>query len=144
MLTVCLALTDELYQRCRMKKLTIDNSAGQWDSYNRQVLEFLSIPLVPEQVVFGEEAIEYAGTYRDERTDREIAVEYENQELLINLWEKVRSRLIREVERVFCAEGWPFEIVFGEGDSGRIDTMKVAGKDVGYLSLVGTIASKHS
>ena len=52
------AVTDELFQRYRMKKLMIESSAGDWDSYNRRVMEFLSIPLVPEQVVFRGEAME--------------------------------------------------------------------------------------
>ena len=39
-------LTDELFQRCRLRKLRIDNAAGNWVDYSRQVLGCLSIPLL--------------------------------------------------------------------------------------------------
>ena len=138
------AITDELFEEYRIKKLRIDISGGDWDSYNRRVMEFLSIPLVLEPVVCKGEAMKFVGRYRDRKTDQEFLVEYENEALVINLWEKVKSKLIRRVESVFCAEGWPYEILFEEDDSGRIDTMKIGGRDVYDLSLVGTVAPKAS
>jgi thymidylate kinase len=136
-------VTDELFQRYRIRKLKIDNSAGNWDDYNRQVLEYLSIPLIPEQGVSQSEAIKLIGVYKD-RSGKEFTVHYEDGELTINLFLNVRTRLVRRAEQVFLAEGWHFEISFESDGLSGASVMRIGGRDVDYLSLVGTVANKTS
>jgi thymidylate kinase len=130
------AVTDELFQRYRIRKLKIDNSAGHWDDYNRQVLECLSLPLIPEQVSQSE-ALGLVGVYRDRKNGREFTVRYEEGKLTINLFLSVRTPLVRRAEKAFLTEGWHFELSF-ETDG----VMRIGGRDVDYLQLVGTVADK--
>jgi thymidylate kinase len=136
-------LTDELFQRYPFRKLRLDNSAGNWDECNRQVLESLLIVWIPEQRVSQSEAQELIGVYKVRGSDREFTVEYEAGELTINFFLNVKTRLIRQTERTFLAEGWHFEVTFDkvDGTSG-INLLRIGGRDIDYLSLVGTIADK--
>jgi hypothetical protein len=137
-------VTDELFQRYRVRKLKIDNSAGHWDDYNRQILECLALPLVPEQGVSQSEALRLVGVYRDRRSGREFTVLYEDGELTTNLFLNVRTRLVRRAEKVFLAQGWHFEISFESDGLSETGLMKIGGRDVDYLPLVGTVADKAS
>jgi thymidylate kinase len=136
------ALTDELFQRYRIRKLRIDNSAGNWNDYNHQVLGCLSIPLVPEQGVSQSEALALIGVYKDRKSDKEFTVYYEDGELTINLFLDVRTRLVRWMEKVFITEGWHFEVSFESDGLSGASVMKIGGRDVDYLPLVGTVADK--
>ena len=138
------ALTDELFQRCRIRKLKIDNSAGNWGDYNLQVLECLSIPLIPDQGVSPGEAIELAGVYKDRKSDKKFTVRYEDGELTINLFLDVRTRLVRWMKKVFITEGWHFEVGFESDGLSGTTVMRIGGRDVDYLRLVGTVADKVS
>jgi hypothetical protein len=134
------ALTDELFHRYGGQKLMIDNSARDWHSYNRQVLDFLSIPLVPEPDLPQSEALSFVGTYRDEHSGRQFTVQYEDGVLSVDLFLNVRTRLIPKAEGILLTEGWHFEVSFEKDVSGDVGTLSIGGRDVDYLSLVGTVA----
>jgi thymidylate kinase len=136
------AITDELFQRYRIGKLEIDNSSGNWDACNDRVLDFLSIPQIVEQRVSPGEAMRLIGVYKVGGNDREFTVDYEDGELTVNLFEDVRTRLIRRVEKVFIAAGWHFEVSFELDDLNGTSVLRIGGRDVDYLSLVGTAAEK--
>ena len=120
------------------------NSASNWDIYNRQVMEYLSVPLIPEERVPESEAMELIGVYKDRRSGEEFAVRYEDGELSINLFLNVQTRLVRRAERVFLAEGWHFEVSFESDGFSEATVMRIGGRDVDYLRLVGMVADKTS
>lgn len=137
-------VTDELFQRYHIRKLKIDNSAGNWDDYNRQALECLSIPLIPEQGVSQSEAMGLIGVYKDRENDKEFTVDYEDGDLTINLFLNVKTRLVQWAERAFWAEGWHFEVSFESDGLSGASVMRIGGRNVDYLTLVGTVAEKAS
>jgi hypothetical protein len=138
-----LAITDELFQRYHIRKIRVDNSAGNWDEYNRQVMEYLMIPLIPEQRASQEEAMKLVGVYQDRDSGRAFTVYYEAGVLSINLLLDVKTRLVRQAVNVFLTEGWHFEISFeaANGSSG-INMLRIGGSNVDYLRLAGTVADK--
>jgi hypothetical protein len=139
------AITDELFQRYHIRKLRLDNSAGNWDDCNRQVMESLSLALKPERRLSQDEALELIGVYQDKGSNKKFTVQYEAGELTVDLIVNVRTRLVKKTEKVFLTEGWHFEVSFESADgSSRIDRMRIGGRDVDYLSLVGTVADKVS
>lgn len=138
------SLTDELYLRFPGRKIKIDNSAGDWEAYNQRVLNHLAIPRIREQRVLPAEAQSLIGTYRDPRSGKEFAVRSEDGELSINLFLEVWTRLVRRSRNGFEAEGWPFEICFEPDDLKSVRRMRIDGRDVDYLPLVGTMAEKVS
>jgi thymidylate kinase len=136
------SVTDELFHNYHISKLMIDSSVGDWDGHDHRVLEFLSIPPVQEHTVSRGEALRFVGTYRDEKNSRQFTVQYLDSELAVNLFLNTKTRLIRKTERVFWAAGWYFEVSFEADDTGRISTLRIDGRDVDYLSLVGTVAAR--
>ena len=120
----------------------IDNTAGDWETYNLQVLDYLSIPQIPEGVISPTDASRLVGLYRDRHSGQDFAVRFEAGELCINLFLKVWTRLVRRAPNEFLAEGWPFEISFEPDDCDGTCVMKIGGRDVDYLPLVGTVAEK--
>ena len=133
-------LTDELFGKYPNRKLKIDNTAGDWETYKLQVMDCLSIPLVPEQTVSPAEAKRLIGLYKDRSGCKEFTVRYEGEELNINLYLKVWTRLVRRGQNEFMAEGWPFEIRFDVDELQDGSVMRIGGRDVDYLPLVGTVA----
>jgi hypothetical protein len=142
------ALTDELFSRYPGRKVKIDNSAGNWEDYNRQVMACLSIPYVPERSVSRSEATGLMGVYKDRRSDKEFTVLYEDGDLIINLflpgYLDLRTRLVWRAEKVFIMEGWHFEVSFESDGLGGASVMSIGGRDIDYLQLVGTVADKAS
>lgn len=138
------ALTDELYDRLDMSKIRIDNSAGDWAAYDRQVLDYLSIPLVPEPATSPAQSMSLAGVYKARESGQEFPVTYEGGELGVSLLSNAKSRLIPLGSNRFLAQGWHFELSF-EGDGwGKAGLLRIGGKDVDYLRLVGTEADRIS
>lgn len=138
------SLTDELFHRSGMRKLMIDNSAGNWEQSNQQVLTCLSIPRVAEQGLSLEDAQRFQGTYKDRLSGKEFVVCHQDGDLTINLFLDVQTHLVGRSGDTFQAEGWHFLISFEGDDVGRAQLMRIAGRDVDYLKLVGTIAERVS
>jgi thymidylate kinase len=138
------AMTEALFERHRIRKIRIDNSEGRWEDYNRQVLECLSIPLVPEPELSPDEALALVGVYRERGGGREFTVRYEDGGLTVDLFLDARTRLVRRADGTFLTEGWHFEVGFEPGGPGGGAVMTVGGGDVDYLRLVGTVADRVS
>jgi thymidylate kinase len=137
-------LTDELFDRHRIRKIKVDNSAGNWDDCNQQVLDCLAIPLIPELRVSPSDAARLVGLYKDRRTGREFTVQYEDGGLTINVFLGVRTKLVPRADKEFLTEGWHFDISFEpDGPSGTM-VMRIGGRDVDYVRLVGTVADRAS
>jgi hypothetical protein len=136
------ALTDELFDRYAIDKLKIENSAGEWERYNRQVMDFLSLPTLDEPAVSEEQARRLVGTYRDEVQGRAFPVVYEEGRLLINFFQTVWTHLIPDGEGAFSTAGWYFEIRFEHDSTREVRRLVFGGRDVDYLALVGTMAEK--
>jgi thymidylate kinase len=136
------ALTDEIFAKYSIRRVKIDNSAGNWDDCDRQVLEFLSIQRVLEQRVPPGEARGLVGLYRDRNSGREFTVCYEGGDLTVNLFLSARTKLVPRAEGAFLTEGWHFEIRFDPEAPGGAPVLRIGGRDVDYLQLVGTVADK--
>jgi len=138
-------LTDALYQQFEGDKLVVDNSAGEWQRYNQQVLSFLSIPWTPAPRISASKATRYVGTYQDRTRGNQYQVKYQNSKLFINqLISQAWTRLIPLDVDIFAAEGWHFELGFEPEPSGRGMKLRIGGRDIDYLKLAGTVAIKET
>lgn len=136
------ALTDALYQRFRINKVKIDNSAGNWEDCSRHVMGSLGLPHLPEPRVTPSTALGLAGVYRDRQSGRRYEVAYENGDLSVDLFAPVRSKLVPRIGKDFAAEGWHFLIRFEREATSGTMLMTIDGRDVDYLRLAGSIAEK--
>ena len=107
-------------------------------------MECLSIPMIPERGISKSEAMRWIGVYKEPRSGRDFTVDYEGGELTINLFLNVKTRLVRRAEKAFLTKGWHFQVSFELDGLGRASVMRIGGRDVDYLRLVGTVAEKIS
>jgi hypothetical protein len=138
------SLTDLAYARYPYPKMRPDWIDGQWHQRDQAILNFLGIPYTPELSCFPPEAASLAGSYRDEKNDRTYIVRRQNQTLTINLFLNVRSRLIYQSDNHFLVEGWHFEVIFDRSGIAGQTRLRIEGKDVDYLHLVGSTAIKQA
>ena len=138
------ALTDRLYDRFRFKKIALHNSADNWDILKQQVLDFLSIPYVVEKQLTEDIAAGFTGTYKDVQSGKEFIVQYQNQSLSANIFLDDWTRLIPKTDCSFIAEGWHFVVFFEKDASGKVESLRIEGQDVDYLSLEGSAAERVS
>jgi cell fate (sporulation/competence/biofilm development) regulator YmcA (YheA/YmcA/DUF963 family) len=132
------ALTDELFSECEMKKLAIENSPGDWASYRRQILDFLSIPFIEDDPIPEGYLERFIGTYRDEKDA--YAVKLENGSLLIYGFWWPKSRLIPKEGNAFYIEALCLELYFEEDTNGVIGRIKIGGREI--EDFVGRILRK--
>jgi hypothetical protein len=128
-------LTNTLFAQTRFGKLRIENSAGEWERYNREVVAFLGLAYVPEYTLTEADAEQYVGTYLDAQHNCRFQVAYENGALLMNVLSQ--TTLVPQGDHRFAAEGWHFIIEFAE------DRLTIGGQDIDYLALVGTVALRE-
>jgi hypothetical protein len=138
------ALTDQLYDRFRFRKIAPLNATGEWETLERRVLDFLSLEYVIEQQLPEDIAAAFTGTYFDQREDRTFTVRYRNHDLVANLFLDDWTRLIPKADSSFLAAGWHFVVNFDKDPTGKASALRIAGQDVDYLSLVGTVAERVS
>lgn len=60
-------IMEQLLEGLDLPTLSIDNTAGDWDAYNRQIGDFLTIPFEETPGLSKEELSAYAGTYTFQR-----------------------------------------------------------------------------
>jgi len=131
-------LTSALFNSWPYTKLKLRPGEGMWEENNQRVLDFLSLIPFPESGATPQEALGWAGLYRDRNGGREFIVDYQKGALTINLMQKARSRLLRISGNTFLVEGWHFEVNFSPDGS----FLTIGGRDVDYLKLVGIRAEK--
>jgi len=112
-------LTDDLFNRLDMKKLAIENSAGDWEQYYHQLQGFLSLERL-ERVVPEGYLGKFVGTYRGEDAQQECGVEMEDGHLVISVSiMHGKPRLIPKGENSFYVAGAPIELLF-QGDASSV------------------------
>ena len=120
-------------------KLTLENSAGNWLTYERNVLAFFGLPLWEKEIVVPSELERFVGAYSVEEDEGQhtCLVLLEENCLIVDGIPQVwpRTRLIPESRYRFAVESLPFQITF-EKDANEIVTgMRVTGPEL----LFGTV-----
>ncbi len=123
-------LTNQLVERFPHKRLSIENTAGDWPECRRRILDFLALDFVDPSKVRGEEAWEiYCGHYRED--DGEISCEIKHTEkgLVCDLiWPDIRVLPDHSKgKHCFYLESFPVYLEFGVKENGRVHTLLLSG-----------------
>ena len=117
-------LTDDLFNRLDTKKLAIENSAGDWEQYYRQILGFLSLERLERAAPEGYLS-KFEGSYRVEDAQHECVVEMEDGHLVVSISiMHGKPLLIPKGENSFYVAGAPIELLFQEDASSVICRME--------------------
>jgi hypothetical protein len=115
-------ITDNLYSEYDLKKISIENSDGDWNSYHHIIAEFLSVPLIePDNIRHSD----YVGVYRDSESTRECLIKKNENKLEIHGWYTVPKCLILRGCDIFFVQGKLMELMFGRNKSGLVDVMEI-------------------
>ncbi|MBB6732383.1 GNAT family N-acetyltransferase [Cohnella zeiphila] len=119
------ALARELAERASLPTMAVERSARDWPSYQRRLLERFGLNLIPDPPVEEAKLQRYAGKYRNEEMNLDIAVECREGKLFIfgNRLLKCRS------ENVFYLDDMSVEVVFREVN-GRFERIVIGEKDL--------------
>ena len=122
-------ITEQLFAELDIPKLAIENSAGRWHDYYRQICDFLKLPSCVEPPAEAQYLQRFVGTYTCLHKDKvtEFTIYLEDGNLVIRdfpgLWPK--DRLIPKKSNVFYVASWPRELIFNEDVGGVIHSMRI-------------------
>ncbi|GHO67936.1 hypothetical protein KSC_068280 [Ktedonobacter sp. SOSP1-52] len=129
-------LIDDAFARFNGSKLALENSAGDWKTYERTVLDFLDLPIEEDVAAVSPSAQErLVGIYHFEEGSCHVFLE--KDQLMVDgiplIWQ--RTRLIPRDHNVFAVESLPFIVTFEEDTHGNITGMRATGPEL----LHGTV-----
>lgn len=117
-------ITDNLYSEYNLKKISIENSGGDWKLYHHIIAEFLSVPLVEADDV---QHNDYTGVYRDSESTRKCLIKKSDNKMEIHGWYTVPKCLILKECDIFFVQGKLMELMFRRNKSGLVDAMEIKG-----------------
>jgi thymidylate kinase len=128
------ALVEETLAQLAVSKLSIENSAGDWDAYERAVLEFLQITIEKDVIIFPSHLTRFTGTYfcEEDGNQQTCQVLFEDACLVVDgiaqVWPK--TRLIPYTDNMFAVESLPFLVTFEEDAEGIVTVLKITGPEL--------------
>lgn len=125
------ALIDAAFTRFNDSKLSLENSAGDWKTYERTILDFLDLPMEEDvAAVFPSFQEQLVGTYHFKEGSCRVLLE--KDQLMVDgiplIWQ--RTKLIPRTRNVFAVESLPFQITFEEDTHGNITGMRATGPEL--------------
>lgn len=125
--------TDGAFARVGFAKLALENGAGDWSRYHRQVLEFLGIAPLPEAAIPAGDLEQFAGRYVSAADDgRTCTVRRKGDALIVDGLREVwpHTPLLPRAPDVFAVESLPFAVTFSEGSPGGTVQITVSGPEL--------------
>jgi thymidylate kinase len=124
-------LTDAAFAESAMPRLAIDTSTGDWPVYQRQVADFLALPLATDVTAPPTALERFTGRYSRTVSDRQesCAVALRDGALVLDgvpeTWPQ--SRLLLEADTTFAVESLPLAVTFAVDASGAAVSLTVTG-----------------
>jgi hypothetical protein len=119
-------LTDSLYSEYDLRKISIENSSGDWNRYHHIIAEFLSVPLIETDNI---QHSDYVGVYRDSESTRECLIKKNDNKLEIHGYYTMPKYLLLKECDNFFVQGKPIELLFQRNKFGLINVMQIKGPD---------------
>jgi hypothetical protein len=114
-------LMDLLFEKLTMRKLAIENSQGDWETYNQQIADFLSIPPLVETCHPLNPLSDLTGQYKNLKSGDKLVIVAEGQKLSLDY--PTHLRLFHKVDNLFCVEATLNEILFECNEAGLISKL---------------------
>lgn len=120
--------TNQLFDRYGFDKISIENSAGEWDDYYQRISSFLDIKIADtSRKLDVEERI--CGIYKETDGDLECTIKLLNGSLVCDLiWPDIRILPIdKNIRNKFYLESFPVFMEFVEDTNGCIKQIRLSG-----------------
>jgi thymidylate kinase len=125
--------TDAAFARVGFPKLALENGAGDWPRYHRQVLQFLGLAPLPEAAIHPDDLERFVGRYVSAAGDgKTCTVRREDGALVVDgpreVWPD--TALLPRAPGLFAVESLPFAVAFSEGSPGGTVGLAVSGPEL--------------
>jgi hypothetical protein len=125
--------TDAAFARVGFPKLALENGAGDWPRYHRQVREFLGLAPLPEAAIHPDDLERFVGRYVSAAGDgKTCTVRREGGALVVDGMRGVwpHTPLLPRAPGIFAVESLPFDVTFSEGSPGGTVGLAVSGPEL--------------
>ncbi len=129
-------ITDSLFNQLTIKKLSIDNSAEDWDCYYRQMAVFLSLANLDCASTPLNDLGDFVGLYREVISNHEWRIVSDG--ICLYFDDSYQKRLVHKVDNIFYVEAMCLELSFETNEKGIIAQIKCYGNEAGQ-EAVGTV-----
>lgn len=122
------ALGDAMFERLEGRKIKIDTSAGQWDSYLEQLTGYLGLKYIRPVDKKMDNPQQYCGRYTVEVDQKQhsIVIDWDGESLVCrSWWPTMRLRYLGGSRFTFCS--FPIDLDFRRNGAGQVNTIRVSG-----------------
>ncbi|WP_108023316.1 hypothetical protein [Melghirimyces profundicolus] len=110
----------------KFNKLSVENSKGEWESYQKQLLQFLHLSFHNDPMIDPDILEDYAGIYRNEIMNLNLMVEHVDGQLFI-----FGNRILqpKNVYQFYLSD-ISVEVTFNRDENGLVNNLVVGEKDI--------------
>ena len=116
---------DSIFENLRLRKLAIENSAGDWKQYRNAITDLLSLPPIEISSVPIANAGKIAAKYRRADRSEEFVIDFDETGLFFE--SESKWRLIPRTESTFYTEAMCIELKFNTDEYGVARTVELSG-----------------
>lgn len=110
----------------KFNKLSVENSKGEWESYQKQLLQFLNLSFYDDPMIDANILKDYAGKYRNEKMNLNLTVEHVDGQLFIFGDRRLRPKNLYQ----FYLSDISVEVTFNRDENGLVNNLVVGEKDI--------------
>lgn len=121
--TVYREITDYLFSELKIRKLSIENSNGDWKNFYKQMSGFMSTTMIEYPFTPVDNLSDFVGRYKYDKD--ELTVVTDGKRLFLGNIDGIP--LIYKEDNVFIFEGMCMEFEFVKGNNGEADKMYSSG-----------------
>jgi thymidylate kinase len=117
-------ITDHIFEKLNIRKVAIENSAGDWPRYYEVITGFLSLPSIDGAFKPPEKAHRFVGKYHGAEPDHEFVIAADDEGLFVSGSQK---RLIPKTDKVFYMQGICLEFRFDTDETSASTSVEISG-----------------
>ena len=118
-------ITDHIFEKLSIRKIAIENSAGDWARYLEVISGFLSLPSIDGSFTPPEKAHRFVGKYQGAEPDHEFVIAADDEGLFFVSGSQ--KRLIPKADKVFYMQGMCLEFRFEFDETSVSSSVEISG-----------------
>ena len=118
-------LTDHIFEKLGIRKIAIENSAGDWPRYRKVITSFLYLPSMEVSSTPPANSHRFVGKYQGAEPSHEIVIAVDEEGLFFA--GNSRKRLIPKADKVFYMQGMCLEFRFEADEKSASGSVEISG-----------------
>ncbi len=119
-------LANRAFRLNKFNKLSVENSKGEWESYQKQLLQFLNLSFYDDPIIDPNILKDYAGKYRNEKMNLNLVVEHVDGQLFIFGNRRLQPKNLYQ----FYLSDISVEVTFNRDENGLVNYLVIGEEDI--------------